>query len=110
MNQERDSPSVSDLLLQKTRQILAKWRLPRDKLGSEWKQLSGGESQRVIVAIGLASLAPEIISDSFGSEGGREVAGGGQRGGGGGGVLLLDEPTSALDASTRDLVERTVRE
>lgn len=51
-------------------------------LDSEWKVLSGGESQRVLLAIALASKPR---------------------------VLLLDESTSALDVDSKRRVEDLVR-
>ena len=69
----------------KTRDLIRKWGMNIDLLNSEWKVLSGGESQRMLVAISLASLCE-------------------------GGVILLDESTSALDFNTKLLVEKSVRE
>jgi ABC-type iron transport system FetAB ATPase subunit len=52
-------------------------------LEREWKTLSGGESQRMLLAIAIAS---------------------------GGKVLLLDEATSGLDDATQRIVEESVVE
>lgn len=68
-----------------TRDILRIWSLNTALLDSEWKMLSGGESQRILVAISLASLPP-------------------------GGVILLDESTSALDVESKLKVEESVKE
>ncbi|KAL1925053.1 uncharacterized protein VTP21DRAFT_4707 [Calcarisporiella thermophila] len=57
------------------------WNVPEDLWSKEWKNLSGGEMQRISLAIAI-SLAPD--------------------------VLLLDEPTSALDPESAELVERTL--
>ncbi len=69
----------------KTRELARKWGINTDLLNSEWKVLSGGESQRILVAIALASL-------------------------GVGSVILLDESTSALDLATKIEVEKSVQE
>lgn len=50
-------------------------------LDSDWKNMSGGESQRIILAIALASRPR---------------------------VLLLDESTSALDTDSKLRVEKLV--
>ena len=50
-------------------------------LDDEWKTLSGGESQRILLAIAMASRAK---------------------------VLLLDEATSGLDIETEKLVEESI--
>ena len=68
----------------KTRELIRKWGMDIDLLNSEWKILSGGESQRMLVAIALASLCK-------------------------GGVILLDESTSALDFKTKIEVEKSVK-
>lgn len=59
------------------------WSLPISIWETPWRQLSGGEAQRALLAIAV-SLNPVF--------------------------LLLDEPTSALDAETARLVEDTLKE
>ncbi len=79
-----DMPSYSEMK-NLTRELARKWGLNTDLLNSEWKVLSGGESQRMLVAIALASLCK-------------------------GSVILLDESTSALDLDTKIKVEESVQE
>ncbi|GAO46995.1 ATP-binding cassette transporter [Saitoella complicata NRRL Y-17804] len=63
-------------------EIAAQWNVPRNLWTSEFSTLSGGEVQRITLAIAVA-LNPA--------------------------VLLLDEPTSALDQENTRLVEETLK-
>jgi putative ABC transport system permease protein len=81
---EGSSPSYAEIR-STARELVNKWGMSTSLLDSEWKTLSGGESQRMLVAISLASV-PE------------------------GGVILLDESTSSLDVDTTLKVEETIKE
>ncbi|KAJ1309479.1 hypothetical protein OPQ81_006254 [Rhizoctonia solani] len=65
-------------------QLAKDWGLVDDVWDREWATLSGGEAQRVLLAIAAGLPGTE--------------------------VLLLDEPTSALDSETSALVEKTLTE
>jgi ABC-type iron transport system FetAB ATPase subunit len=84
IDQKGSAPSYSEMKLE-TKELVRSWGMSTSLLESEWKTLSGGESQRALVAISLASLPT-------------------------GGVILLDESTSALDEATKLKVEKSVEE
>lgn len=66
-----------------TARLTAEWGMRADLLDAEWKSLSGGEAQRVLVALSLASL-PKII--------------------------MLDESTSGVDADSVSKVEKSIKD
>ncbi|KAL3917829.1 MAG: hypothetical protein SGILL_004526 [Bacillariaceae sp.] len=68
-----------------TKNLIRSWGMKSSLLDSEWKMLSGGESQRILVAISLASLPM-------------------------GGVILLDESTSGVDFESKLKVENSVEQ
>ena len=66
-----------------TEQIISTWGLNASLLDTEWKALSGGESQKVLLAIALATRPT---------------------------VMLLDESTSAMDLASKRQIETTVQD
>lgn len=74
--------SVSQAEMESTiMELLTDWGLNKTLLHSEWKTLSGGESQKVLLAIALASRPK---------------------------VLLLDESTSSIDPISKIQMEKSV--
>ncbi|CAB9530480.1 Cyclolysin secretion/processing ATP-binding protein CyaB [Seminavis robusta] len=81
--EHQDCPPTAGKMILTMRELLEEWRLhPADTfLDQEWSQLSGGEAQRVTLAIAMAS---------------RPL------------VLLVDESTSALDGESKQAVEQSI--
>ena len=64
-----------------TKDLLQEWGLGASALDMEWNKLSGGEAQRVYLAVAVASRPA---------------------------VLIMDESTSALDVVSKQKVERSI--
>lgn len=75
------SSPTSDEMTKITLDFLKQWGMKSDRINAEWTALSGGEAQRIMVALALSS-SPK--------------------------VLLLDESTSALDIKSKLAVERSI--
>jgi putative ABC transport system permease protein len=81
-NDNSTPPPTGDEMIESTASYLKSWGMDSRKfLDEEWWMLSGGEGQRVLVAICLASKPS---------------------------VLLFDESTSSLDGATKQQVENSV--
>jgi len=78
----QNAPTVEEMLV-RAGDFLEQWELSRTSLDKEWTFLSGGESQRVILSLAMASRPS---------------------------VILLDESTSALDMETKLQVERSIKD
>lgn len=78
-----DQTDFAQGMVERTSDYIRQWGLTTDFLDKEWSTLSGGEAQRVMVALALASGAK---------------------------ILLFDEATSALDTPTKVAVEHSVME
>ncbi|CAJ1960162.1 unnamed protein product [Cylindrotheca closterium] len=76
-----NEPISEDDMIDTIRSFLQEWGLTDTALDQEWSTLSGGEAQRMILAIALASK-PRVV--------------------------LLDESTSALDLKSKLAVEQSV--
>ena len=63
--------------------LASSWGLNNSLLDADWKTLSGGESQKVLLALALASR-PKVI--------------------------LLDESTSAMDPTSKIQLEKSIQE
>jgi putative ABC transport system permease protein len=79
---QNNMPPAEAILASSTK-LVQSWGLEQNSFESEWKNLSGGECQRVYLAIALCSKPK---------------------------VLLLDESTSALDVASKQRVEQSVNE
>jgi len=77
-----DHPAVPDL--KAPAEVASAWGIEEELWDRNWSNLSGGESQRISLAIAVGLQNAEI--------------------------LLLDEPTSALDAGNSDAVEKYILE
>ncbi|KAI0748327.1 P-loop containing nucleoside triphosphate hydrolase protein [Daedaleopsis nitida] len=73
-------PDESDVSGHQAFAVAESWGIQRELWDRTWANLSGGEAQRIVLAIAVGLETAE--------------------------VLLLDEPTSALDSESSDKVER----